>query len=71
MSKDCELMEQAIIAIKEALAQPEKGLFIDLIAQHEGLADELAQPEPLTLNSRRRTHERTRQRALGAISAMG
>ena len=29
----------------EALAQPEKGLFIDLIAQHEGLADELAQPE--------------------------
>ena len=29
----------------EALAQPEKGLFIDLIAQHEGLADELAQDE--------------------------
>ena len=32
-------------ALKEALAQPEKGLFIDLIAQHEGLADELAQPD--------------------------
>ena len=29
----------------EALAQDEKGLFIDLIAQHEGLAKELAQPE--------------------------
>ena len=37
--------DQAIIAIKEALAQPEKGLFIDLIAQHDGLAEELAQPE--------------------------
>ena len=36
---------EAITAIKEALAQDEKGLFIDLIAQHEGLADELAQPD--------------------------
>ena len=35
----------AIDVVKEALAQPEKGLFIDLIAQHEGLAEELAQPE--------------------------
>ena len=32
-------------ALKEALAQDEKGLFIDLIAQHEGLAEELAQAE--------------------------
>jgi len=38
-------MTKTITAIKEALAQPEKGLFIDLIAQHEGLADELAQPD--------------------------
>ena len=37
-------MTKTITAIKEALAQPEKGLFIDLIAQHEGLAEELAQP---------------------------
>ena len=35
----------AIDVVKEALAQDEKGLFIDLIAQHEGLADELAQPD--------------------------
>ena len=37
-----EAKERAITAIKEALAQDEKGLFIDLIAQHEGLAEELA-----------------------------
>ena len=36
---------EAITAIKEALAKDEKGLFIDLIAQHEGLAEELAQDE--------------------------
>ena len=34
-----------ISIIDRALAQPEKGLFIDLIAQHDGLAEELAQPE--------------------------
>ena len=38
-------MMHAIADCKEALAQDEKGLFIDLIAQHEGLAEELAQPE--------------------------
>ena len=39
------LEENAITAIKEALAQDEKGLFIDLIAQHDGLAEEMAQDE--------------------------
>lgn len=34
---------QQLVARVEA--QPAKGLFIDLIAQHEGLAEELAQPE--------------------------
>jgi hypothetical protein len=46
--ESCPIVERyqaAITAIKEALAQDEKGLFIDLIAQHEGLAEELAQPE--------------------------
>ena len=38
-------VQAAITAIKEALAKDEKGLFIDLIAQHDGLAEELAQPE--------------------------
>ena len=40
-----ELRSKVRQLAKEALAQPEKGLFIDLIAQHEGLAEEMAQDE--------------------------
>ena len=37
--------QRQIRELQAKLAQPEKGLFIDLIAQHDGLAEELAQPE--------------------------
>lgn len=31
--------------LREALAQPEQGLFVGMVAKHTGLAEELAQPE--------------------------
>jgi transketolase C-terminal domain/subunit len=36
---------RALEAYCDSLAKDEKGLFIDLIAQHDGLAEEMAQPE--------------------------